>query len=47
MINEETWLTGDEAAEYFKFEVEEKSDVVACTSEYFEKYSKTPNFLIY
>lgn len=46
MINEETWLTGDEAAEYFKFEVEEKSDVVACTSEYFEKYSKTPKNIL-
>lgn len=46
MINEETWLTGDEAAEYFKFEVEEKSDVVACASEYFEKYSKTPKNIL-
>lgn len=46
MINEETWLTGDEATQYFDFEVEEQSDVVACTSEYFDKYNKTPKNIL-
>ena len=42
LINEETWLVGEEAAEYFDFDIVEESNAAACQSEYFEKYHKTP-----
>lgn len=46
LINNETWFTGDEVAQCFNVEVEEQSDVVACSSEYFSKYSKTPSNIL-
>lgn len=46
LINNETWFTGDEVAHYFNVEVEEQSDVVACSSQYFSKYSKTPSNIL-
>lgn len=46
LINNETWFTGNEVAQYFNVEVEEKSDVVACSSQYFSKYSKTPSNIL-
>ena len=42
MVNAETWLTGDEASKYFNIDVSESVDAVACTSDYFNKYSKVP-----
>lgn len=42
MINEETWLDGKEAAEYFDFEVEDSVKAVACTSDFFKDYKHTP-----
>ena len=42
MVNAETWLTGDEASKYFNVNVSESVDAVACTSDYFNKYSKVP-----
>ncbi|AJA42584.1 Clp protease ClpP [Clostridium tetani] len=42
MVNDETWLTGDEAAKYFNIEVEEENEAVACISNYFENYKHTP-----
>lgn len=42
MINEETWLIGSEAAEYFDFRLEDSVDAVACQSDFFAKYRKTP-----
>ena len=41
MVNEETWLTSNEAVQYFNMEVE-KLSAVACTSEYLEKYAPIP-----
>lgn len=38
----ETWFNGEEFAEYFQVELEEKAAVAACTSDYFEKYNKVP-----
>ncbi len=46
LINNETWFTGDEVAHYFNVEVEEQSDVVGCSSQYFSKYSKTPSNIL-
>lgn len=46
MVNEETWLNGLEAAQYFNVEVVTENKTVACTSEYFKNYSKLPaNFI--
>jgi len=45
MVQEETWLTGDKAAEYFNIEVGEASNVAACTSEYFNYYKNVPEKL--
>lgn len=42
MVNEETWLTSNEAIQYFNMEVE-KLSAVACTSEYLEKYAPIPS----
>lgn len=44
-LREETWFTGKEASNYFNFEVDEKKEVVACVSDYFDKYNKMPNIL--
>ena len=38
----ETWFNGEELAEYFDVEVEERAAVAACTSEFFDRYTKTP-----
>lgn len=42
MVNEETWLTSNEATQYFNIEIE-KLSAVACTSEYLEKYAPIPS----
>jgi ATP-dependent Clp protease, protease subunit len=46
LVNDETWLTGEEAAQYFNIEVSESSNAAACTSEYFDKYNKTPSKIV-
>lgn len=45
MVNAETWLIGDEAEQYFDFEIEESAEAVACTSDYFDKYENLPEDL--
>ncbi len=43
-VNDETWLTGEEAAELFDIKVEEANDAVACAgSSMFFCYKKCPN----
>ena len=42
MINEETWMNGKEASEYFDFEVEDSVKAAACTSDFFQVYQHTP-----
>ncbi|EGT4137959.1 Clp protease ClpP [Clostridium perfringens] len=44
-VNDETWFTGEEAAKYFNIDVQEESELVACASEYFEKYKNIPRNL--
>ena len=44
LVDAETWLSGEEA-KYFNIEVVEAKEVAACTSNYFEKYQKTPEKL--
>lgn len=45
LINAETWKNGKEWQEYFDIEVSEKSQAVACESEYFSKYGHLPDNL--
>lgn len=46
MVQDETWLNGLEAANYFNIEVVESKEIAACASDYFDKYTKTPNKVI-
>lgn len=39
LINESTWMTGEEAANYFDIELEGSINVTNCTSNYFEQYN--------
>lgn len=42
LVNEETWMNGSEAAEYFDFDVEETVNAAACASDFFGTYKNTP-----
>ena len=43
MVNNETWLTGEEASKYFaNVEIVEPLQLVACTSDLYSKYINTP-----
>lgn len=46
MVNNETWLTGEEAANYFRIETSNDFQAVACTSDYFDKYKNVPQKLL-
>lgn len=46
MINAETWLTGSEASNYFNIEVEEQSEIVACSSDFYKKYKNIPQNIL-
>lgn len=46
MMNEETWMTGEQAAEYFDIQVEQIDAVAACTSEFFNKYKHLPKNIV-
>lgn len=46
MVDEETWLNGEEAAKYFNIEVAQEVKAVACVSDYFDKYNKTPQKVV-
>ncbi|CEO20628.1 putative Clp protease [[Clostridium] sordellii] len=45
LMNQETWFTGEKAAEYFNIDVEEEFEAVACSSNFFDKYKNTPKNL--
>lgn len=42
MVNKETWLTSEEAEQYFNIEIE-NIQAVACSSDYIEKFLAKPN----
>lgn len=46
MLDDETWLNGEEAAKYFNINVAESKNVAACSSDYLQKYDKTPHTLV-
>ena len=44
MVDEETWLNGNEASKYFsKIEVSEENNAAACASDYFKNYKNIPS----
>ncbi len=44
MVNEETWMPGEKAAEVFNITVTDTVEMAACAhSTYFDKYKNTPN----
>lgn len=45
LVNDTKWFTGDEVAEYFDIEIEESNQAVACSSEFYNIYNKTPDYL--
>ena len=45
MVNNETWFTGDKAAEIFNFEVEESYEAVASASSLYKNYKNIPKDL--
>lgn len=42
MVNAETWLTGEQAARYFRITVEDMPAATACASDYFRHYKNMP-----
>lgn len=47
MVQDETWLNGEEASKYFNVEVSEAKNIAASSSEYLEKFSnKIPKYLL-
>jgi len=46
MMLEETWLTGKEASNYFKLDLSEEKEAVACVSNLYSKSAKTPKELM-
>ena len=47
LVNDETWMTGQEAAEIFNIELLESSQVAACAGKRFIDSGKTPKGLIF
>lgn len=45
LVQDETWLNGNEAAKYFNITVAEESSIAACISGYFDSYKKVPKEL--
>lgn len=43
LVNAETYMTSDEAQKYFKIEIEESLQAVACQSEYMDKFLNVPD----
>lgn len=43
LINEETWMVGNDVSDYFDFEVEESVQAAACVSDCFKNYKKAPD----
>lgn len=46
MIDRETWLTAEQAAEYFDIELLDTEPVAACVSDSYQKYTNTPEALL-
>lgn len=46
LMEKETWLTGEEAAQYFNVEVGESKAIAACATDILARYDKTPQKLV-
>jgi ATP-dependent Clp protease, protease subunit len=46
MVDKETWLTGEEASQYFNIEVSEAILAVACISDCYKNYKNTPKDIL-
>lgn len=46
MIENETWLTGEQAAEFFSIETTNSLEAVACVSDFYQNYKFTPSRLV-
>lgn len=46
LVNKETWMTGDEAANYFNIEVGEEVLIAASASDHFKNYKHIPKQLV-
>ncbi|MGD6992164.1 head maturation protease, ClpP-related [Sutcliffiella horikoshii] len=46
MIEDETWLTGEQAAEFFAIETSDSLEAVACASDFFQNYKFIPSKLV-
>lgn len=45
LMDEEKWFTGESAAEIFNIKIEDEFELVACSSEFLDKYKNTPKNL--
>lgn len=45
LMDEEKWFTGESAAEIFNIKIEDEFELVACSSEFLDKYKNTPENL--
>ncbi|MBZ6007302.1 Clp protease ClpP [Paraclostridium bifermentans] len=45
LMDEEKWFTGESAAEIFNVKIEDEFELVACSSEFLDKYKNTPENL--
>lgn len=45
-MDQETWFTGEKAAEYFNITLENDFEAVACTSDFFNLYKNTPKEML-
>jgi len=47
MMDDESWMTGEQASEYFNVQVEESAPVAACvSSDYFNSYKHIPDSIV-
>lgn len=46
MVDQETWLTGEQAKQFFNVETTDSLEMVACTSDFFKNYKEVPNELV-
>lgn len=46
MVENETWLTGEEASKYFNIEISETIEAVACISDFYDGYNKVPKNIL-
>ena len=45
LVDAETWMNGNEVAQYFDVEIEQQAAVAACASDFFERYNNLPENL--